>query len=105
MRCGRVVLVDKLRQERHEEQHDLWIEQIDADAGQEALAESRLLPGAIRYSDAATLGDGLPGEPDQVDSTGDLERVVRLSTRKAAAALGVPSSVLHRARLARRTGN
>jgi DNA invertase Pin-like site-specific DNA recombinase len=49
---------------------------------------------------ARAQGQRLGRRPHRI-SDGDLERVGSLSTRKAAAALGVPASVLHRARLAR----
>jgi DNA invertase Pin-like site-specific DNA recombinase len=49
---------------------------------------------------ARAQGQRLGRRPHRISSD-DLERVRSLSTRKAAAALGVPASVLHRARLAR----
>ena len=45
-------------------------------------------------------GQRLGRRPHRI-SDDDLEHVASLSTRKAAAALGLPTSVLHRARLAR----
>lgn len=49
---------------------------------------------------ARAQGQRLGRRPHRIDDV-DLERVGSLSTRKAAAALGLPASVLHRARLAR----
>lgn len=51
---------------------------------------------------ARAQGQRLGRRPHRI-SDDDLGRVGSLSTRKAAAALGVPASVLHRARLARAT--
>ena len=62
----------------------------------ERIAE-RVRAGLAR---AKSQGQRLGRRPHRI-SDDDLERVGSLSTRKAAAALGLPASVLHRARLAR----
>ena len=53
---------------------------------------------------AKTQGQRLGRRPHRI-SDDDFERVISLSTRKAAAVLRVPASVLHRARLARVDGS
>ena len=69
----RIVRIDELRQEGHEEQHHLGVEQVDADAGEIALPQRRLLAGS-RDAEAAAVEDRLLGEPEQIDRAGDLER-------------------------------
>jgi DNA invertase Pin-like site-specific DNA recombinase len=53
---------------------------------------------------ARAQGQRLGRRPHRI-SDEDLARVANLSTRRAATALGLPSSVLHRARLARNRGS
>ena len=62
-----------------------------------ARIAERVTAGLAR---ARAQGQRLGRRPHRINDD-DLERVGSLSTRKAAAALGVPASVLHRARLAR----
>ena len=48
-----IAAIDELRQEGHEEQHDLGVEQVDAHAGQKALPQRRRLLRRRRNLEAA----------------------------------------------------
>ena len=65
--------IDELRQERHEEQHHLGVEQVNAEPRGKALPKGGSLLGRLGDPQAAAMHDRLPGQPQQIDGAGNLE--------------------------------
>jgi hypothetical protein len=67
----RIGCADKLRQEGHEKDDDLGVQQIDPDAVQQGRFQGGLcfFTGAFHHHEIRALADCLYGEPDQIGRT------------------------------------
>jgi hypothetical protein len=66
---------DELRQEGHEEDDDLRVQEIDPDAVQQGGFQGglRFLAGGLDHHEIRTFADRLNGEPDEIGGSAGLE--------------------------------
>ena len=74
----RVARADELRQEGHEEEHNLRISEVDEKPAREGAPEASARLRVGLDLERRSVTDGPPGKPKQIERAGDLDDLIGL---------------------------